>query len=459
MVRDLTSGKPFRLLWQFSLSFVIGNICQYFYNMIDALVVGRALGPEALAAVGSTGSITFLIIGFTSGMASGFGVVVGQLFGARDRERLHTAMAHILYLSGALMIVMTLGSCLLTRQILTWMNTPEDMMPLCYDYLIIIFGGMSFTMLYNVLSSVFRSLGDSKTPLIILIIASVLNAGLDILFVTAIPLGTFGAGLATIMAQAIAGFLCLLVMIRKVPEIRFTKDTMKFSGAMAKRLLSIGCPMGFQFSITAIGTIFVQTALNGHGSAIVAALTAGGKVTTIFSSIIESVGVAISFYCAQNLGAGKFCRIRQGVKIALWMEMVMSAVTFVCCYFIAVPMASLFLESGKMTEEMASVLHSNITINTAFYPILGILVVIRNAIQGIGYSAPTMIGGALELIGRAVISFAFVSSLTMIFFASPLAWILADCFFIPCFLISLRKIEQKTKEKRAEGSLEYVNSN
>ncbi len=449
MIKDLTTGSPAKLIFGLSISFIIGNVFQYLYSTVDALVVGRVLGSAALAAVGATGPLTFLIIGFSSGVAGGFGVVIGQYFGAKNEERLKVAVTHVVYLGTALMLILTPLSCILSRPILALMNTPDDIIGMSNSYLVVMFAGMFFSMAYNAIGAIFRALGDSKTPLYILIFTCLLNVVLDIAFVAWWKTGVAGAAYASVIAQAIASLLSLWIMIRKMPIVRPQRRSWKLDLRMIWRLFAIGAPMGFQTSITALGTIPVQIALNRYGSAVIAAMTASGKVTSIFVQVLDSVGVSMAYFCAQNIGAGQFERMKRGVVIASGFEIVISVLTFLLCIPFGVPLTSLFIEDGGLTEEMAEIIRQSILIQTALYPVLGFLLVFRNAIQGAGYSAPTMIGGVLELFARSA-SVLIGEGIFWIYFAGPLAWIAAAVYYVPMFFIILARIKKKIeKSKRA----------
>ena len=439
MVKDLSKGRPFTLILQFSLSFLVGNICQYLYNIVDMLIVGRYIGPDALAAVGATGSITFLIIGFANGAASGFGVVVGQIFGAGDERKLKNCMANIIWTASGLIAVITLFSCIFTSDILRLMDTPSDIFSMSYDYLIVMFGGMIFTMFYNVLSAILRALGDTKTPLVVLAIAASLNVAFDLLFVVVFGMGVSGAAYATILAQFISAFLCLIYMIRRLPLLRFGAQDASPNAGMIGRLLAVGAPMGLQFSITAIGSVMLQAAVNGHGTNLVAAITTGDKVANIFWLIMDSVGATMAFFCAQNLGAGRIDRVRQGVRDAFLINMAVGLLSAGIILLLGREMAMLFL--GNIPEILA-LCDDYLFIKGVFIFTLGPLTVWRNSVQGLGYSAPAMTAGLMELLARGISAFFFADNLTVLYLASPLAWIAADFFLVIACYVAIHHLQK-----------------
>ena len=288
--RDMTVGRPLPILLSFILPLLLGLLFQQFYSMVDTVVVGKSLGVEALAGVGSTGSISFLIIGLCTGICSGFAIPVAQKFGERDEDGLRRFVGNMVWLGSLIALVMTLLTTLGCRWILTAMNTPEDTFSYAYDYIFLIFLGIPATMLYNTLSGILRSLGDSRTPLLFLIFSSLLNVALDLLFVVTLKMGVAGAGWATLISQLVSGLLCLVYMAKKFPILRLSRDDLKARKLYAVRLLFMGLPMGLQYSITAIGTILLQTAVNGLGAAAMAAMTASSKVTGLFAVPFDAIG-------------------------------------------------------------------------------------------------------------------------------------------------------------------------
>ena len=276
-MKDMTKGSPIRLILGFAIPLFFGMLFQQFYNLVDMIIVGRFLGASALAAVGATGSINFMIIGFCMGVCNGFAIPVAQKFGAKDEKQLRYYVANSVWLSIIFAVVMTVTVSLLCRNILVWMDTPEDILDASYAYIIVIFIGIPVTYLYNLLSGIMRSLGDSKSPLIFLVISSVLNIAFDIIAIAGMHLGVAGAAGATVLAQAISGVCCLIYLIKKFPILRVHGEEWRWRGYFVARLCGMGIPMGLQYSITAIGSVILQTAVNGLGSVVVASMTADRK--------------------------------------------------------------------------------------------------------------------------------------------------------------------------------------
>ena len=317
MVRDLTKGKPLRLLLGFCAPLLIGNLFQQFYNMVDSIIVGKFIGKDALAAVGSTGSLNFLIIGFVLGMCSGFCIPVAQYFGEGDEARVRGCVANAVYLSAAITVVLTAATMLGTRPLLELMQTPGNIIDDAYAYIVVIFAGIFATVLYNLLAGILRALGDSRTPLYFLILSSVLNVGMDLLFILYFNAGVAGAAYATVIAQLVSGVCCLVYMIKRYPILRMKKENLRPNRHLTGRLLYIGLPMAGQFSITAVGSTIIQSAVNSLGSGVVAAVTAAGKVQIMLCQPMETMGITMATYCGQNYGAGEVGRIREGMRKSL----------------------------------------------------------------------------------------------------------------------------------------------
>ena len=279
--KDLTSGSPMKLILGFMLPLFLGMLFQQFYNMVDTAIVGQYLGVKALAGVGSTGSINFLVLGFVQGVCTGFAIPVAQMFGAKDYNSMRKYVGNTIWISSIFAVVLTAATCLLCTNILVWMDTPADCFQQAYDYIFVIFLGIPVTFLYNILSGIIRSVGDSKTPLYFLLISSVLNIGLDLFMIIVLDMGVMGASWATVISQLVSGVLCLIYMIKKFDILHLSREEMQFNPFYISRLCGVGIPMGLQYSITAIGSILIQTAVNGLGSTYVAAVTAATKVSQL----------------------------------------------------------------------------------------------------------------------------------------------------------------------------------
>ena len=305
MTRDMTVGNPVKLIVSFSIPLLIGNLFQQLYSMVDAVIVGQFLGVDALAAVGTTGPLSFLILGFVMGMTGGFSVLVAQRFGAGDYDGMRHTVAMSILLSVVLCIVMTALSVAVCRPLLVAMNTADNIIDMAYDYIIVIFAGTFANILYNELSGILRALGDSKTPLYFLILSSLLNVGLDIFCVVNLRMGVAGAGYATVLSQFISGVLCLLYMMKKFPILHLQKKDWVFRRATCLHLLKVGAPMAFQFSITAVGTIVLQGAVNSFGSAVTAGFTAASKVETLTQQLMSTLSTTTATFVGQTWAPGK----------------------------------------------------------------------------------------------------------------------------------------------------------
>lgn len=434
MKYDMTKGAPGRIILNFAVPIFIGNIFQQFYSMADTIIVGKFVGNEALAAVGACGTLMFLILGFLIGLTSGFTVVTAQHFGAGNKKAMRQSVASAAILSAVVSVVLTVTSMLLMRHILNWMNTPSDMYDEAYGYIMVICGGIVAQVLYNLLASVLRALGDSKRPLYFLIIAALLNIVLDLVFILVFHLGAAGAAWATVISQGISGVLCLLYIIKKVPELHLAKEDWHINWNLAKWQLCIGIPMALQFSITAIGTIVVQSALNILGSVAVAGFSAACKIEQIFTQAYVALGTTMATYCAQNMGAGKIERIKKGFRAAIGIGIIYAIITGVVIIFLGKYMTILFISENltQITEYVDIYLKC---VGLSFIPLVFVNVY-RNGIQGMGFGLLPMTAGIAELVGRsgAAIAASHYGSYAGICLASPAAWVLAGGLLIGMYL-------------------------
>ena len=373
MTKDLTSGSPLKVILLFSLPLVLGNLFQQFYALADTIIVGRFCGVGALASVGATGSVNYLILGFVIGVCNGFAIPIAQLFGARDYSDLRRHVANAAWLCIAGSVVLTVATVALTRPMMQLMQTPADILDGAVTYIGWIFAGIPFIFLYNMVAAIMRALGDSKTPLYFLILTSALNIGLDLLFIIPFQMGVLGAALATDISQVVSGVLSFLYLSRKFDVLKMQKSDFAYSKKACARLLGIGIPMGLQCSITAIGSVVLQGAVNGLGSDIVAAQTAGGKAAQFLSVPLESIGTAMTTYASQNLGANDLNRVNKGVNTALGIGCVYSVASFLILRVLDKALIGLFLESSQ-TDIMANA-KSFIFWNSVFYIPLAVLII------------------------------------------------------------------------------------
>ena len=443
--KDMTTGSSMKLILGFAVPLLMGMLFQQVYSLVDTIIVGRFLGVNALAAVGATGSINFLIIGFCLGLCNGFALPVAQRFGAKDYDGLRKYVGNSAVLSVIVGGTITVFTVVFCRNILQIMDTPADIIDLSYNYIVVIFAGIPATLLYNILSSHLRSLGDSVTPVAFLILSACLNIGLDLLFIVTFHWVVFGASLATILSQLVSGVLCLVFIIIRFDILHLKRDDWRLDPAYVRNLLVMGLPMGFQYSITAIGSVILQAAVNSLGSIAVASMTAASKISMFVVCPFDALGSTMATYGGQNVGAGKLERLAKGLRSAVILGAIYSAVIFVVVYFFGENMIQIFLSPTE--ENAATVLvwaKEFLVINAAFYFPLALVNIVRFLIQGMGFSGFAVFAGVFEMVARTIVGlflvpvFGFVAAC----FASPLAWIFADAFLIPAFFFCRKRLRK-----------------
>ena len=450
--KDLTVGSPMKLIIRFLIPLLFGMLFQQFYNMVDTMIIGRFLGVDALAGVESTGSVSWLLLGFCMGTCSGFAIPVAQKFGSHDYDGLRRTVGNILWLSAIIAAVMTLGISSLCRNILVWMNNPPETISYAYDYIFIIFLGIPATILYNMLAGIIRSLGDSRTPLLFLIFSSILNVILDLVLILVAKMGVAGAAVATVLSQLVSGILCLVFMVRRFPILRLSRDDLKLRGDECRMLLGMGLPMGLQYSITSIGTILMQTAVNNLGAAAMAAVTASDKLGMLLAIPLDAIGTAAATYVGQNVGAGKLDRIHAGTKANAILGGVYSIFIFVMIFLFGDLALSLFVEPGQtLIIQMG---HQFLTIVSSFYILLLLVNLLRFSIQGMGFSNYAMIAGVLEMIARGAMALLLVPKFGFdaVCFANPAAWIMADAFLVPMYFYGMKRLGYKKNKGCARAN-------
>ena len=447
MISDMTQGKAMKLLISFMLPTLAGNIFQQFYNVVDSVIVGQFLGEAALAAVGATGSVVFLVWGLVAGLASGFSVVIAQQFGAKNWKGMKHYESVSIILCIAVAIIMTIVLVLALDPILRLMNTGEDIYQDTRAYLGIIFAGISIILMFDLLAGLLRALGDSRTPLIFLVLSAIVNIVLDIVFIVNVKLGVAGAAYATLIAQFFSAVLCVIHIIRKYDILKLSRKEIEFSWQSAKRLLSVGIPMGLQFSITAIGTMIVQASLNTLGTAYIAGFAGAGKIQNITTQAFPSLGVAMATYVGQNYGAGRMDRIKEGVRASIVINLIFSVISMVLVYGFGEQLMHVFVSdnsSVEMIQHGVRYLHIAIW----FYVPLGFIYIYRNTLQGLGDGFIPMMGGVFELIGRAaaIALLAPIYHYDGICFSDPIAWIMALIPLIPVYYWRMGKLKKEMQE-------------
>lgn len=448
MELDMTKGKPSSLIMKFMWPVLLGNIFQQLYNMVDTIIVGRFVGFDALAAVGATGTILFLILGFAMGITTGFTVITSQKYGAGDYEAVKRSSLNSMILSAVTVVLLTFISVAGMPGLLKWMNTPEDIYQMSLDYIVIICYGMVFTVLYNILSSLLRAVGNSKTPLYFLVLSAFLNIILDLVLIINFNMGVKGAALATIIAQAVSGVLCLFYIIYKVPTLMPDLKHIKFDGYMMVNQIKIGLPMALQFSITAVGTIFVQSALNMLGSIAVASYTAANKVCTFITLPFSSFGVTMATYSAQNRGVNDIDRIKKGNAIANHMSAIYSVVIFAISLPLLPWMLKLFVDTstGIDFDVVLGYARTYVIIGGINFIPLGVIFILRNTLQGCGFSVVAMLGGVVELVSRVIIAFYASSQMSFagVCAADGFTWFITSIYF---FVIYMSRLKSMYKSK------------
>ena len=451
LTRDLTEGSPLKRIVLFALPMLFGVLFQQFYSFVDTAVVGRYLGAERLAAVGATGSVNFLVIGLCLGLCSGFSIPIAQAFGAKDEREMRRCVFHAVVLSGVLSVLFAVLSTVFCKPLLRLMNTPEEIIDASASYISIIFAAIPCCVLYNMASGILRSLGDSRTPVVFLVMASLVNIVLDLLLIIVCGMDVAGAAVATAASQLLAGIGCVIVMIRRFPVLHLNREDRQFNFRLAGKMLGIGLPMGLQFSITAIGSVMVQWSVNGLGVNAVAAVSGGVKISMFFACVFDALASTMATYAGQNMGARKLDRIHQGLRCASVLGIIYCALAFGVVALFARPLLSLFIDADAAPEVMSMSIRY-LTINAAFYIPLLFVNIVRLSIQGMGYTRVAMLAGLFEMIARTAVALFVVPSagFTGACFANPAAWVMADLFLIPCYFQIMRMVRQRLMPETQE---------
>lgn len=458
MTKDLTNGSPMRLILSFGIPVLFGNLFQQLYNVVDTAIVGKTLGGDALAAVGSTGSVNFLVVGFCIGICGGFTIPAAQQFGAGNQEELRRYVAGGAWLCLLLGGLLTLFTVLFCGQILTGMRTPAEIYQRAYSYILTIFAGLPAYFLYNYTAGVLRALGDSRTPVIWLSTAALANIVLDVVFILYFRLDVFGAALATVLSQGLAGVGCLIRMLRGYPILRTERADWRWDRRRMGELCLMGLPMGLQYSITAIGSVMIQTAVNGLGTACVTAVTAASKVSMFFCCPFDAMGSTMATYGGQNVGSARWERLHQGARACTLLGAAYAALSLALLYAFAAPLNSLFLDADSAA--LLPLARQYLLALAVFYVPLALVNIFRFLIQGMGFSPLATLSGVLELTARAAVSLLVPSlGFQAACFASPAAWVLADLFLLPAYFYCFRKLAQpRRRGRRPRGKRRLLHS-
>lgn len=456
MTKDLTVGKPLKVIVNYMIPVFLGLLLQQAYNLVDTMIVGRFVGANALGGVGAASSLCLLAMGMSMGFCSGFCIPIANAFGAKEETRLRKSLAHAIYLCAinvALNMLIFMGLC---GQILELMNTPKDNFDYAYDYVFMYSIGLPFAVLYNLSSGVVRALGDSKTPLFFLIISSCCNILLDLLFVVVFRWGVSGAALATSISQAIAGITCVVYMIKKLPILHFRKGDMKWNTKHALYMLSNGFPLALQYCVSFVGTMAMQVAINSLGTLYVNAVAMTNKINAIMNCTFNSIGPTMANFVGQNVGAKRVDRVRSGLMCGILISAVFSALYIILAVFFTPQMASLFLDPKEPNlETLIQYIRQYLTTMGCFSILIGLIISHRFTMQGMGYANLAIISGTLELTARLLVAFVLVPLLpealkfSGVCLGSPMAWVFASCFVVPGAYICLRRLKKKLALEQA----------
>ncbi|MBR3082724.1 MAG: MATE family efflux transporter [Clostridiales bacterium] len=442
---DMTKGNPMSIIFKFTMTLLLGNIAQQFYNIVDTIIVGRCVNPQALAAVGATGTIMFLMIGTSNGLVTGFTIVTSQKYGALDSKGLKSSVTNGFYLSLVTAALITTIGLIFMRSLLTLMNTPADIFEYAYAYISTICAGMFFMIMYNYCASLMRAIGNSKMPLLFLLFSAALNICLDLLFIIRFQMATFGAAFATVISQGIAMILCIIYIYAKMPTLRPEKSDWKASSSMIKQQLRYGIPMAIQYSITASGTVIMQAAFNVYDSVAVTAITAASKFQGIITQGMFTAGQTMAAYAGQNYGARDMGRIRQGVKAALKIYVVYSIVAALLAIFLVPHVLWIFFDAEVDVSVYVPWARTYIIECAVCYFFLAMIFIYRHTIQSVGYASIAMVLGFVELAARMLTSFYSISvhNYYIAVASDPLAWIAAGL----CAMFIARSIFKKIEAR------------
>ena len=442
MTKDLTKGRPLTLIVQFGLPILLGMLFQQLYNVVDTAIVGKFLGGNALAAVGATGSINFLVVGGSIGICSGMAIPIAQRFGAGDHDSMRKYVTGAAYCCLFFAVTITAFTVIFCRQILELMNTPADIIDLSWAYITTIFAGIPGYILYNMCSGILRSLGDSRTAVIWLVVASVINIGLDLFFIINLHWGVFGAAFATTISQFVAGVGSLWKVCRGFDVLKMQKGDWGWSWRRIWNLLSLGVPMGLQFSITAIGSVMLQSSVNVLGTMYVTATTAANKVSIFLSCPLEAMGSTMATYGGQNVGAKKWERLGQGLRSCCLLGGIYCLFTLGLVLLVGDKLVMLFLDEASLP--LVPLALQLLRTLVFCYVLLAIIHIFRNYIQGMGFSPLATIAGIMEMIARAGVSFLVpVYGFNAACLASPAAWVMADIFLVPAYFYCIKTLKKR----------------
>ena len=426
-MKDLTKGRPSILILGFALPIFLANLLQLTYSIVDTRIVGSYLGESTLAAVGATTTLSNLMIQFLMGVSNGFAIITAQKFGAKDYDGVRKSFAMSLKLGCTIALAITIVCLVFLRQILVFLNVSDTLMETAMSYIFVIIAGLLATFLYDACAAALRALGDTLTPLIILLVSVCLNIVGDIFLVVVVKMGVRGAALATVLAQAVAFVICWIYMVKKYEVLRvkgedFIGDKSDADRQMLKNMLSAGMSMGFMSSLINIGSLTLQTAINKLGQDIIVAHTAARKISEIFMIMFTVFGQTMATYCGQNIGAGEVKRVKQGIRLAILYTCIWCTMVLIASYTIGPWLV--YLVTGTHNEVVITNATNYLKFDTIFYFVTAVICIVRNAMQGLGEQITPLVSSSLEMIGKIVIAFTLVPMLgyTGVIVAEPIVW-------------------------------------
>ena len=439
----MTEGSPVRLIVLFSIPMLIGNLFQQVYNLVDSVIVGQYVGADAFAAIGATNSLTFLFFALCNGIGSGGGIITSQYFGKNDDKSVRSCIVNTGYIMLVFPLTVGIVAFFLSPKLLLWLDTPAEILADAVAYMRIMCVGIVFVSLYNYASSMLRALGDSKTPLFFLIFSCILNTGLDLLFVCGFDMSVRGAGIATVIAQLVSGISCLLYAMMKNSYFKFTREDMKFNKRITLRVLNLGLPLSFQFSLIAISCMALQKVVNSFGKVTVAAFTATSRIEQIIHQPYQTLGAALSTYTGQNYGANKMDRVRVGYRKSVMLMVIFSIIMLPVIQLLGDNITRIFVKE----EDVIAMGGAALRITSLFYVMLGMIYVVRGVLNGLGDSIFALINGVVEVIGRFIVPVMLVSipaiGLWGIWWSVGIVWSMAGITAFMRYLSFRKKMEKK----------------
>ena len=448
-MKDLTKGKPIRLILLFAVPLFVGQLFQLFYSLADTRIVGQTLGDEALAAVGATTTLSDMLLSFLNGLTNGFAIVIATCFGAKDERQMKKAMGGTILLGSCCSAVLS-GLCLLNMSgLLKLLNISPELFAAARGYIGIVIAGLLAATLYNICAAMLRAIGDSFTPLLFLILAAFLNIAMDYGFILCLHTGVEGAAYATVIAQAVSAFLCFLYMRRKYPQLTLKKEDFKPDMILYKKLFGAGLSMGFMTSLVGIGTMALQTSINTFGTDIIVAHTAARKISSIYMLPFSVMGTTLATYCGQNLGAGKYSRIRQGIRDTVLVTFVWCTGVIISAYTVAPWLIRTVTATQK--KDIIDTASLYLWVNTPFYYVPTVICLFRNSMQGFGDNRTPVISSSLEMIGKVLIALLLAPAIGYygIIVAEPIVWFI---MVIPLVVNMVRSPVLKMKDREGTSA-------